>query len=124
MAMMFSVGTVMWTLATYNCLVRFPEDNLIKAASMTGLILLVVAVVLGYVFFGLIRGAMVELYHPTTLYGYAFVAVLPFLVIFVFRKRVEYNTKKLQLRNLAQAATVGAISAALLLLIIVFRLEI
>jgi len=58
-------------------------------AMYNSLIFLVFAVLMDYVFFGLIRNAMEQLYHPTTFYGYGFVASLPFIVAFGFRRTLE-----------------------------------
>ncbi len=124
MTLMLTVGTALWTIATYNCLIRYPGKSRFVGASISGFVLLLSAVIMDYVFFGLIRNAIKELYHPTTFYGYAFVACLPFIMILTFRKIIEQNSRELEKKDLLKIGFAGLICFALITLIIIFKIEI
>jgi hypothetical protein len=84
---MFIAITPIWIYAIYKCLIRYRGRKFIHGAIYTSLIFSSVAIVLDYIFYGVIRDAMSELYHPTTLYGYAFLIVLPFIEFQILKKR-------------------------------------
>ena len=91
---------------------------------MNGTAFLVLAVILDYAFFGLIRNAMDQLYHPTTFYGYGFVLSLPFIAVIGFRKKIEQNKRVLNKSDFVKAIIIGLTCFVLLSLIIIFRIEI
>ena len=93
MTLMFVAITPIWMISVFVCLKRSPQKSLIRAALLTSLIFGIIAVVFDYVFYGLIRDAMTELYHPTTLYGYAFLVVLPFAEIGLLKQRLSERTE-------------------------------
>ena len=106
------------------CIRTFPKKNLMISAVYNGLIFLLLAVIMDYVFFGLIRNAMEQLYHPTTFYGYGFVVSIPFIIALVFRKKFEESKRDTRQSDFIKAGTVGLVSFGLLALIIIFGIEI
>lgn len=92
---------------------------MLHGAANTALIFSFVAVVLDFVFYGIVRGAITQLYHLTTLYGYAFLFVLPFIEIQVFKKRLKPH---LELNNIdfVKYGLVGLVSFAIITSIVVF----
>jgi hypothetical protein len=124
MTLMLTLGTALWTFAAFKCLVHYPGKSKYTAASISSVILLISAVLMDYLFFGLIRNAIAELYHPTTFYGYAFVVCLPFILVFLLRKRIRQNNRELEMKDFLKIGFTGLICLALLTLIIVFNIEI
>ena len=116
---MLSLAPFLWGLGVYFCLIRYPGGNIVQGALHNALIFIAMATAMDYIFFGLIRGAMEELYHPTTFYGYGFLIVLPFIEVLIFKKhlkRVEKNTSK---RDFFRMGLLGLVA---LLLVIVFAI--
>ncbi|MEQ8714490.1 MAG: hypothetical protein RIC80_15835 [Cyclobacteriaceae bacterium] len=124
MILMLTVGTALWAIATYQCLVTYPGSSLLKAAAFNSTVLLSIAVVMDYIFFVLIRDAKAELYHPTTIYGYAFVVTLPFLMILLLKGKLAASNTQLHNENWYQALGVGLISFISLTLIILLGIEV
>lgn len=118
-AMMLSISPLIWAFGIYLCLVRFPGKRLINAAAVNASILLLVAIPMDYVFFGLIRDAMEQLYHPTTFYGYAFLIILPFLMVLILPKRIRRKKQTIQQKDLVKMSLPGTISLLLIILIII-----
>ena len=92
---------------------------MLHGAGYTALIFSFVAVVLDYVFYGIIRGAIAQLYHATTLYGYAFLFVLPFIEIQVFKKRLKPHVD-LNNHDFVKYALGGLVSLAVITSIVIF----
>ncbi len=67
MTIMLTINPLIWGYAIYNCIVKYKGDSKIKPAVICAFAMLIISVVLDFIFFGLIRGAMAKLYHPTTL---------------------------------------------------------
>lgn len=67
--LMLTIAPFLWGFGVYNCLIRYKGEKLFKGAIINSIILVFMAILLDYIFFGIIRGAMKELYHPTTFYG-------------------------------------------------------
>jgi len=124
MVLMLTINPFLWAYASYSCLRTFPNKNLIKAVFLNAIIFLLLAVILDYIFFVLIRGAIKELYHPTTFYAYGFLAGLPFIVLLLFRKKIERNKKYFAKSDFIKVGLTGLICVFILTLIIVFRIEI
>ncbi|WP_445385786.1 hypothetical protein ACT6NV_02995 [Robiginitalea sp. IMCC44478] len=121
--LMLSVLPFLWMYAIFLALKTFPDKHLFKGALSISLILLLSAVVMDYIFFGLIRNAMEELYHPTTLYGYAFLLVLPFIVGLIFKKRIMRIRIEASKSMAVKTAAIGFVCIAILTLIIVKDIE-
>lgn len=64
--------------------------SLYKGAMITSFIYIIIAVVADFFFFGTMRNAIDKLYHPTTFYGYLFLISLPFILAFLFRKKLKH----------------------------------
>ncbi len=124
MTLMLTLGVFVWFYAVYVCLIRYQGNNKIKAAIINALIFLVLAVVMDIVFFGLIRNAFNDLYHPTTFYAYAFLIVLPFTEIFLFKKLLNKNKRKTSKKDLIYFGIFGALSLLLLTMIIKLNISI
>ena len=118
--LMLTVAPFLWGLGVYNCLVRYQGKNIMNGAIVNSLTLIIIAVILDYIFFGLIRGATKELYHPTTFYGYGFLISLPFIEIFIIRKLIIRNNRKIQTKDFIKTAILGIISLLILIAIIKF----
>jgi len=122
--LMLTVAPFLWGLGVYNCLIRYPGKNLINGAIINSLTLLIIAAILDYIFFGLIRGAIKELYHPTTFYGYGFLISLPFIEIFIIRKLIIRKSRRVNANDFIKTGIFGAISLLLLIAIIKFDIKI
>lgn len=124
MALMLSVSPVIWLISSFWCIRAFPKRNPKLGAVYNSLIFLAMAAVLDYVFFGLIRNAMEQLYHPTTFYGYGFVASLPFIVAFGFKRNIEKQKRDASPSDFLKAGMAGFLCFGLLTLIILLKIEI
>lgn len=124
MILMLTLGTTLWAVASYFCLIYFPEKKIIKGALINAFILLFSAIIMDFVFFGIIRNAMEELYHITTLYGYVFLLILPIIIAILFRKKITENDKELTRPLFIKAATLGIFCLAQLILIIILDINI
>lgn len=124
MTLMLTVSPIIWIISTFLCIRTFPKKNIIIGAFYNSLIFLVWAAVMDYVFFGLIRNAMEQLYHPTTFYGYGFVASMPFIVALGFRKIIEKKKRDVCQSDFIKAGIIGLVCFSLLTLIIILGIEI
>ncbi len=59
---------LLWGIGIYHCLIRYKGQNILTGVIINAIIILIIAIVADYIFFGLIRGAMDDLYQPTTFY--------------------------------------------------------
>lgn len=116
--MMLTVAPLVWAFGIYQCLRRYPGPRPALAATVNAVVFLVVAAVMDLAFFGVIRGAMEELLHPTTFAGYAFLVVLPFAEVVVLRRRLGERVGTVTGRDLRLAAWPGPVALLVLALII------
>ncbi len=123
MTLMLTVSPIIWTFSSFLCIRTFPKKNIMIGAMYNSLIFLVFAVLMDYVFFGLIRNAMEQLYHPTTFYGYGFVASLPFIVAFGFRRTLEKKRRDTSKADFIKAGIIGLVCFGLLTLIILLGIN-
>jgi hypothetical protein len=86
--------------------------------------MLVTAVVSDYIFFGLIRGAIDDLYQPTTFYGYGFLIIIPFLELLFFKRIIINNKSPLTANNFILSGAIGLFSLVILTAIIKFDIKI
>jgi hypothetical protein len=121
---MLTVSPLLWAVATFMCLRTFPKSNLLFAALFNSGTFLLLAILMDYVFFGLLRNAMEQLYHPTTFYGYGFVASLPFIAVLGFRKKIEQEKRDVAISDFLKAGTLGFICCGILTLIIMLNIAI
>ena len=122
--LMLTVAPFLWAYAIYYALKTYPKKELLKGALIIAFLLLVLAVVMDYIFFGIIRNAMEELYHPTTLYGYGFLAALPILMALIFKRRILTRKTDVKRRDIIKAGISGLICLIAITLIIVLGIEI
>jgi len=86
--------------------------------------MLVIAVVSDYIFFGLIRGAMDDLYQPATFYGYVFLTIMPFLELLFFKKLIIKKRCPLTAKSFISFGAIGLLSLLILIAIIKFDIKI
>lgn len=124
MTLMLTVAPVLWGYVTFLCLRTYPGQNLTRGALRIAVAFGLMAAIMDYVFFGLIRNAMQQLYHPTTFYAYGFLLCLPFIVGLIFKNKIQ-RTKRLSTTSDFVTAGIGGILCfGLLTLIILLRIEI
>ena len=116
--LMLTVSPFIWAFACYVCFIYSPHNKRFSSAGYIAFIMLIIAVLSDHIFFGIIRKAMEELYHPTTLYGYGFVITLPFILSLIFRKRIDTIRRTLRIGDFLWPGIVGLISFATIFLII------
>lgn len=124
MTLMLTVAPFLWAYVTFLCLRSYPGRNPLGGAAKVAVILALLAVSMDYVFFGLIRNAMEQLYHPTTFYAYAFLISLPFLVGLLFKNRIRRDKRAPSNDDFAMAGISGMIFFGVLTLIIVLGIEV
>jgi len=121
--LMLSISPIMWACGIYKSLKRFQGANLFSGALITSSILLIISVIMDYVFFGIIRGAIKELYHPTTFYGYAFLFCLPIIEWAFFKKRLQENKIEVSRKDFSIFASIALISFLSIVLIIKLNIK-
>ena len=122
--LMLSVAPLLWAYVTFLALQTFPDSSLIKSAFLIAIIFLVLSSVMDYIFFGIIRNAMEELYHPTTFYGYAFLLVWPFVLALIYKFKWTNHKRVITHKGLIKAAIAGLLCFGALTLIINLGIEI
>ena len=118
MTLMLTIAPLLWGVGIYFCLIRYPGDKLIKGAIINSFILLINAVIEDFIFFGLIRKAMQDLYHPTTFYGYAFLMTIPFIEIIIFKNLIIKQKRQIKAKDFYLIGILGLVCLVILLLII------
>lgn len=121
--LMLTVAPLLWAYATFLGLRTYPREELMQGAWIIALVFLVLAVLMDYIFFGHIRNAMEELYHPTTFYGYGFLLFWPLILALVFKKRIVRYKRRTTRPDLLKAGVAGLICFGLLTLIILLNIE-
>lgn len=120
--LMLTVAPLLWGYGVYTCLIRYQGKKLITRAILNSIILVTIAILLDYIFFGLIRGAIKELYHSTTFYGYGFLFSLPYIEIFIFKKLIITKKRNIRTIDYIRNLTLGVI--CLMILILIVKLDI
>jgi hypothetical protein len=124
MTLMLTVAPVLWAYLIYLALKTYPKKALTKGSFIIALVLLAMSVIMDYIFFGLIRNAKEELYHPTTFYGYGFLLFWPYILTLILKKRIS-NKKRIPLfRDIFKAAIIGLLCFGALTLVIILGIEI
>ena len=123
MTLMLTVAPFLWGYVVFLGLRTYPGEAPLGGAARVALVLFILAVVMDYIFFGVIRNALQQLYHPTTLYGYGFLVCLPFIVSRVFRARIGRSKRVVANTDLLAAAVGGLVCLGALSLIIVLGIE-
>ena len=122
--LMLTLAPVLWAYMTFLSLKTYPKAQLIKGALIIALIFLLLAVIMDYIFFGLIRNAMEELYHPTTFYGYGFLIIWPLILALIFKKKIIRLNKTTSNLDIIKAGISGLLCFGALTLIIILGIEI
>ena len=122
--LMLTLGPILWAYATFLALKTYPKTNLINGALIISLIFLLWAIIMDYIFFGLIRKAMEQLYHPTTFYGYGFLIILPFILILIFKNKILRLKRTVIKSDIIEAVVGGIACFGILTLIIILGIEI
>lgn len=122
--LMLTLVPFLWAYVTFLALKTYPEESLLKGSSIIAVIFLLIAVIMDYIFFGLIRNAMEDLYHPTTFYGYGFLIIWPFLLALIFKKKIIRLNKTTTNPDISKAAISGLICFGALTLIIILDISI
>ena len=124
MTLMLTMAPVLWAYVILLGLRSYPKMELLKGALIVAIIFLLLAVVMDYIFFGLIRNAMDELYHPTTLYGYGFLAAFPFILAILFKRKILGRKKMVTNSDILKAGISGLFCIGILTLIIILGIGI
>jgi hypothetical protein len=123
-ALMLTIMPFLWGIGIYCCLNRYKGEKILTGAIINSIIMLVGAVVSDYIFFGLIRGAMDDLYQPATFYGYGFLIMMPFLELLFFKKLIIKKRCQLTANNFISFGAIGLLSLLILTAIIKFDIKI
>ena len=122
--LMMTIMPLLWGTGIYYCLIRYPGEKILTGAIINSIIMLVCAVVSDYIFFGLIRGAMDDLYQPATFYGYGFLIIMPFLELLFFRKIIIRKRCLLTANSFISFGAIGLFSLLILIAIIKFDIKV
>ena len=122
--LMLTLAPLIWIYATYLALISYPGSGIWSGAGIVTLIFLTLAVVMDYIFFGHIRNAMEELYHPTTFYGYGFLILLPFIIALIIRRRINKLRRMITNSDLIKSGIIGIFCLIALILIILLDIKI
>lgn len=122
--LMLTVAPFLWAYVTYLALKTYPKVELLKGSSIIALVFLLLAVIMDYIFFGHIRNALEELYHPTTFYGYGFLIIWPLILALIFKKKISKGKKATTNPDIIKAGISGLICFGALTLIIILGIEI
>jgi hypothetical protein len=123
MILMFLAITPIWFYSIYNCLKRHNGEKPIRKAIYTSFIFSLITIVSDYAFYGIIRDAMTELYHPTTLYGYAFLMALPFIEIKLYKRKLKRKTE-IKNKEFFGFSLLGLISLLAITFIVIYDIRI
>jgi hypothetical protein len=118
-ALMLTIMPLFWGLGIYLCLIRFRGENIVVACALTALTMLISSVILDYIFFGLIRGAMNDLYKPTTFYGYGFLILAPFIELLLIKKILLRKRRNILVKDFVSIGMVGCTSFIIQILIVI-----
>jgi hypothetical protein len=122
--LMLTATPLLWAYSSVLALKTYPKDGLLRGGLIIALVFLLLAAVMDYIFFGQIRNAMEELYHPTTFYGYGFLLFWPLVLVSIFRNQISKWKKNTASMDLIKAGFCGMICFGILTVIIFFGIEI
>jgi hypothetical protein len=122
--LMLTIMPLLWGFGIYHCLIWYNGERVLNGVIINSIIMLVVAVVSDYIFFGLIRGAMDDLYQPATFYGYGFLTIMPFLELLFFKKLIIKKRCLLTAKSFISFGAIGLLSLLILIAIIKFDIKI
>ena len=122
--LMLTIMPLLWGFGIYHCLIRYKGEKVLTGVIINSIIMLVIAVVSDYIFFGLIRGAMDDLYQPATFYGYVFLTIMPFLELVLFKKLIIKKRCPLTAKSFISFGAIGLLSLLILIANIKFDIKI
>jgi hypothetical protein len=122
--LMFTIMPLLWGIGIYYCLIRYKGEKVLTGVIINSIIMLVSAVVSDYIFFGIIRGAMDDLYQPATFYGYGFLIIMPFLELLFFKKLIIKKRCPLTANSFISFGAIGLFSLLILIAVIKFDIKI
>ena len=116
--LMLTIMPWIWGIGIYYCLISYKGKKILTGVIINSVIILVNAVIEDYIFFGLIRGAMKDLYRPGTYFGYGFLAAIPFIELLFFRKLIIKKKRQIETNDFIMIGMLGAICLLTLIVII------
>jgi hypothetical protein len=116
--LMLTIMPLLWGVGIYYCLISYTGRKILTGVIINSTIMLVSAVVSDYIFFGLIRGAMDDLYQPSTFCGYGFLIILPFLELLFFKKLIIKKRCPVKAKSFISFGAIGLFSLLFLTAII------
>ena len=122
--LMLTVMPLLWGIGIYYCLIKYQGENILIGVIINSIIMLFNAIIADYIFFGLIRGAMNDLYKPTTFYGYGFLAAMPFLELLFLKKLIERKRSPLVIKHFVSFGAIGLIALLILITIVILDIKI
>lgn len=121
--LMLTINPVIWGYTSYMCISRYPKTNILHATILNSLLFILEAIISDLIFFGLIRNAMDEIMQFTTIYGWCFVIVLPFVVYGLLTKNIEKRRKQLTNSDFISPLLTGISSFIIIFLILLFDIR-
>jgi len=121
--LMLTINPLLWGFASYSCIIRYPKSSIIKGVLLNSLLFTTEAIVSDLLFFVVIRNAKDKLMHVTTFYAWCFVACLPFIIYFLFRKLIVQNKKQFDISDFWKPLFIGLISFAVITTIIMLNIK-
>ena len=122
--LMLTIMPFLWGFGIFHCLIRYKGEKVLTGVIINSIIMLVIAVVSDYIFFGLIRGAMDDLYQPATFYGYVFLTIMTFLELLILKKLILKKRCPLTAKSFISFGAIGLLSLLILIAIIKFDIKI
>jgi hypothetical protein len=121
--LMLTINPLLWGFASYSCIIRYPKSSIINGVLLNSIVFIMEAIASDLIFFVVIRNAKDKLMHVTTFYAWGFVACLPFLIYFLFRRLIVRNKKLLDISDFWKPLFIGLISFVVVTIIIVFNIK-
>ena len=121
--LMLTINPLLWGFASYSCIIRYPKSSIINGVLLNSIVFIIEAIASDLIFFVVIRNAKDKLMHVTTFYAWCFVACLPFLIYFLFRRLIVRNKKLLDISDFWKPLFIGLISFVVVTIIIVFNIK-
>ena len=121
--LMLTINPLLWGFASYSCIIRYPKSSIFTGVILNSVVFITEAIISDLIFFVIIRNAKDKLMHVTTFYAWCFVACLPFIIYFLFRKLIVRNIKQLDISDFWKPLFIGLISFVVITIIIVLNVK-
>lgn len=122
--LMLTIMPLLWGIGIFHCLIRYKGQKILTGVIINSIIVLIIAIVADYIFFGLIRGALEDLYKPTTFYGYGLLATMPFLELLFLKKIIIRKRRSITANDFITVGVIGLSSLLILIAIITLNIKI